>query len=184
MEQYGDIILVEGACDEIAEATQPVSNDLTTPDMAEKFHRETGVDIIVVNLGAEHRTTAATLQYHSELAREITKRIGPRLCMHGTSSIPKQQIAHLFDDGIRKANIWTALERDSSPALFQEMLENAAKIVGPEKTKELIIKELLGNKADCSSAPSVNYYTTTYRQEIVFQRMKDIITGYLSTCYV
>lgn len=184
MEQYGDIILVEGACDEIAESTQSVSNDLTTPDMAEKFHQETGVDIIVANLGTEHRATAAILQYHSDLAREITKRIGPRLCMHGTSSVPTQQITHLFDDGIRKVNIWTALERDSSSALLQEMIENAAKIVGSEKAKELLDQELLGDKADFRSSISINYYTTNYRQEIVFRRMNDIITGYLRTWYV
>jgi len=183
VEKHSNIILIEGACDEISEATKTVSTDLTKPDMAEKYYRETGVDIIVANLGTEHRSTAATLQYHGELAREITERIGPCLCLHGTSSVPTPQMTYLFDDGIRKVNIWTTLERDSSPALFKEMIKNAAKIVGSERAKKLLIEELIGNKADCNSTPSVNYYTTTYRQQIVFQRMKEIVTEYLRIWY-
>ncbi len=184
VEKNRDIILIEGACDEISQSTGAAHNDLTTPDIAEKYYHKTEVDIIVANLGTEHRSTASTLQYDSELARQITARIGPRLCLHGTSSIPVEQMTLLFDDGIRKVNIWTALERDSSPELLQEMLENAAKIVGSEKAKELHLVGLLGKKSDYKSALSINFYTTSYRQEIVFQRMKDIITKYLSIWYV
>lgn len=182
-EQYGHTIVIEGACDEIAEATAAAGNDLTTPEMAGRYHRETGVDIIVANLGTEHRATAATLKYHSELAREISRRIGPRLCLHGTSSVSPDEVSHLFDDGVRKVNIWTALERDSSPALFRDMLENAAKVVGPEKAEELLTSGLLGTQADRTSSPSASYYTTTYRQEVIFQRMKEIVTEYLRTWY-
>jgi fructose-bisphosphate aldolase class II len=184
VEQHNNVILIEGASDDISEATKPASPNLTKPDMADKYFRETGVDIIVANLGTEHRSPTATLQYNGELARKITEHIGPRLCLHGTSSVPAQQITNLFDDGIRKVNVWTTLERDSSPTLFQEMLGNAAKIVGSERTNKLLSTELLGKKADCNSSPSVNYYTTTYRQEIIFRRMKEIVTGYLRTWYI
>lgn len=184
VEKNRDIILIEGACDKISEATGAAYNDLTTPDIAEKYYRGTGVDIIVANLGTEHRSITSTLHYNSELAREITARIGPCLCLHGTSSIPVGQMTLLFDDGIRKVNIWTTLERDSSPELFQEMLENAAKILGPEKAKELHLVGLLGMKSDCKSALSINFYTTSYRQEIVFRQMKNIITSYLGIWYV
>lgn len=184
MKRYGHTIVIEGACDEIPEATGTEGNDLTTPEMAEMYHRETGVDIIVANLGTEHRATAAILKYHGELAREISRRIGPRLCLHGTSSVSPDEVSHLFDDGVRKVNVWTALERDSSPALFQDMLENAAKVVGPEKAEELLTSGLLGTRADRTSSPSASYYTTTYRQEVIFQRMKEIVIGYLRTWYV
>lgn len=184
MERCSHTIVIEGACDEIPEATGTEGNDLTTPEMAEMYHRGTGVDIIVANLGTEHRATAATLKYHGELAREITRRIGPRLCLHGTSSVSSEEIAHLFDDGVRKVNIWTTLERDSSPALFRGMLKNAAKVVGPEKAEELYTSGLLGTQADRTSSPSTSYYTTTYRQEVIFQRMKEIVTEYLRMWYV
>ena len=184
VEQKGNIILIEGACDEMAEAGKSMGTDLTTPEMAENYFRKTGVDIIVANLGTEHRAAAATLQYNSGLACEITARVGPRLCLHGTSSVSSQHVAHLFDDGIRRVNVWTALERDSAPVLFQNMLENASRIIGPEKVNQLVQDKLLGNNIDDGMKASVNYFTTAYRQEIVFQRMKDIVSGYLSLWYV
>lgn len=183
MEKKGDTILIEGACDEIGEATAAAGSGLTTPDLAEKYHRQTGVDLVVANLGTEHRATAAKLQFHSELAREITARIGPRLCLHGTSSVSARKLKHLFDDGVRKVNIWTTLERDSSPTLFQNMLENAAKVVGREKAEVLLRRKLLGPGVDYTSGLSSSYYTTTYRQGVVFQRMKEIVTHYLEMWY-
>jgi len=183
VQQHADDILIEGACDEIAEASDAEGAELTTPQMAEQYLRETGVDIIVANLGTEHRASAANLKYHGDLAREVSRRIGPRLCLHGTSSVPAEQLSTLFDDGVRKVNIWTALERDSSVALFRKMLENAAKFVGREKAQELIAQGLLGADGDCNSKASINFYTTTFRQEVVFQVMKDIVLGYLEMFY-
>jgi fructose-bisphosphate aldolase class II len=182
-EKYGDVILIEGACDEIYEYGSVNNNNLTTPDMAERYFRETGVDIIVVNLGTEHRATAANLQYHSELACEISKRIGPCLCLHGTSSVPLEKLSHLFDDGVRRVNIWTALERDSSSHLFQDMLNNTAKIIGPDKAKALLNNHLLGKSVDLESVQSLDYFTTSYRQNIIYQNMKKIVSNYLEMFY-
>ena len=78
-QHWGDRIIVEGAADEIGEAATSTGVVLTSPDLAERYYRATGVDLIVANLGTEHRADAATLRYHGELAREITGRIGPRL---------------------------------------------------------------------------------------------------------
>ncbi|MGB5848151.1 MAG: class II fructose-bisphosphate aldolase [Ignavibacteriaceae bacterium] len=178
-----ETIVIEGACDEISSAGSE-KNDLTTPEMAEKYYNQTGIDIVVANLGTEHRANASALQYRGDLARRIKERIGTHLCLHGTSSVSTEKIAKLFDDGICKVNIWTALERDSSPILFKDMLTNASKVVGPEKAKEFLSEELLGKKADYKSPLSIDCYTTTYRQELVFQKMKNIITNYLNTWYV
>ncbi len=184
VEKNKNTIVIEGACDEIFEASANGVNHLTTPDQAERYFRETGVDIVVANLGTEHRSSASTLEYNGQVAREISRRIGPRLCLHGTSSVNEEQIAHLFDDGICKVNIWTALERDSAPILFQKMIENAAKIIGPQKAKEMLAQGLLGASADIESQPSIKYYATIFRQDIVFERMKEILQGFLGLLYV
>jgi len=160
-----------------------VTDSLTTPDMAARYISETGVDIIVANLGTEHRSSGANLFYHRELACEITKRTGTCLCLHGTSSVPVDKLALLFDDGIRKVNIWTAFERDSSAPLFQKMLENASKIIGRDKAEKLVAEQLLGSNAGRHKDSSVHFYTTTYRQDIVFQCMKEKIINYLKTFY-
>lgn len=181
---YGSQIVIEGACDEIVDATGDIRSSLTTPQQASEYLKETGVDFIVANLGTEHRASAADLKYHGDLAREISILTGKRLVLHGTSSVTSDQIRNLFSDGIAKVNIWTALERDTSPALFTDMVKNASKITGSQKTGEMIKAGLLGSNVDRNSAPSLSHYTTAYRQNIIFNEMKKIVSDYFNLWYI
>ena len=146
-------------------------NDLTSPDDAEGYYNRTGVDIVVANLGTEHRASKLELKYRADLAQSIQNRIGARLCLHGTSSVSTEKLATLFKDGICKVNIWTILERESLHALFREMIMNVGKIIGQERSGKMIKDGLLGEKTDFLSYQSIEYFTSKYRQEIVFQRM-------------
>jgi fructose/tagatose bisphosphate aldolase len=183
VESYGKTIVIEGACDEIVDATGEEVSKLTTPEAAAAYLRQTRVDFIVANLGTEHRASQSNLKYHSNLAQEISKITGPKLVLHGLSSVGNQQIKNLFKDGISKANIWTTLERDSSPVLLQEMIKNASKILGSGKTNQLKQQQLLGTKIDGTQDKSLAYYTTVYRQDIVFNKMKEIVLNYLNLWY-
>ena len=83
------------------------------------------------------------------MAREISKLTGTKLVLHGTSSVGNDQVRNLFDDGIAKVNIWTILERNSSPVLFEDMVRNASKITGKDKTEAMVksgflVKKLTG----------------------------------------
>ena len=142
------------------------------------------MDFIVANLGTEHRASVADLKYHGDRARQISKLTGPKLVLHGTSSVGNDQIKNLFTDGIAKVNIWTILERNSSPVLFEDMVRNASKITGKEKTEAMISLGLLGDKADLAGKASLSHYTTVYRQDIVFNEMKKIVLDYLNLWYV
>jgi fructose/tagatose bisphosphate aldolase len=184
IEKHGDKIVIEGACDEIMDATGDTRSDLTTPEQALRYMNQTGADFIVANLGTEHRASAADLKYHGDLAREISKITGTKLVLHGTSSVGKDQVRHLFDDGIAKVNIWTILERNTSPVLFEDMVRNASKITGKDKAEEMLISGLIGEKADRYSKASLSHYTTVYRQDIVFGEMKKIVLDYLNLWYV
>jgi fructose/tagatose bisphosphate aldolase len=177
-------IVIEGACDEIADATGDTRSDLTTPDQALRYLNQTGADFIVANLGTEHRASAADLKYHGELAREISRLTGIKLVLHGTSSVGNDQIRNLFDDGIAKVNIWTILERNSTPVLFEDMVRNASKITGQDKAEAMFRAGLLGEKADRSGKASLSHYTTLYRQDIIFEEMKKIVLDYLNLWYV
>lgn len=183
VEKNKDTILIEGACDEISSADGSDKNDLTKPEEAEKYYNQTGVDIVVANLGTEHRASASDLEYHGEIARQIRERIGTHLCLHGTSSVSKEKVAKLFDDGICKVNIWTALERDATPKLFKDMLANATKVVGAENARQLLEEKLIGETANNKSSLSIDYFTTKYRQDIIYHEMKNIIKNYLKTWY-
>jgi fructose/tagatose bisphosphate aldolase len=181
--EQGAKIVVEGACDEIVDASGNAKSDLTTAEKAEQYFRETGVDLIVANLGTEHRASAKDLKYYGEYARKIKEKIGARIVLHGASSVPGDQIAHLMDDGVCKVNLWTALERDSSPALLKAMVENASKVAGKAMVENLKKAELLGFKCSSEEKASLGYFTTEYRQNIIFSEMKKIVDGYLRLWY-
>jgi fructose/tagatose bisphosphate aldolase len=181
--ENGSRIVIEGACDEIVDASGTIRNELTTADKAETYLRGTGVDLIVANLGTEHRASSKNLQYHGDLARQIKARIGPRIVLHGASSVPGDQIARLAGDGICKVNLWTALERDSSPALFKDMALHACEVAGPAAVEELMRAGCLGEACSAGSSASLDYFTTTYRQGIVFHEMKSIVRGYMKLWY-
>ncbi len=177
-------IVIEGACDEIVDATGMEKSELTTPERAKEFVEETSVDFIVANLGTEHRASAAELKYHGNIAKSIKSEIGSKIVLHGCSSVPNEQVKSLFDDGVCKVNIWTTLERDSSPILFREMVKNAAKVAGPDEASAMLRECLLGEKADTSSKADLGYYTTVFRQSLVFKKMKEIVKSYLELWYV
>lgn len=177
-------IVIEGACDEIVDATGEEVSILTTPEKAEEYASKTGADMIVADLGTEHRASAKDLKYHADLARQIKERIGPKIVLHGTSSVPADQVRTLYSDGVCKVNIWTALERDSSPALLEDMVKNAAKVAGPNVAKKLADEGYLGINSDITSKAHLDYFTTVYRQGIVFEQMKRIVRESLELWYV
>ena len=184
VKKHGHEIVIEGACDEIVDATGDTRSVLTTPDQAITYLTRTGADFIVANLGTEHRASAADLKYHGDMAREISKLTGTKLVLHGTSSVGNDQIKNLFDDGIAKVNIWTILERNSSPILFEDMVRNASKVIGKVKTEAMIASGLLGNTVDKTTMASLSHYTTVYRQDIIFNEMKKIVLEYFDLWYV
>lgn len=184
IEKHGHEIVIEGACDEIVDATGDTRSELTTPEQAIRYLNQTGADFIVANLGTEHRASVADLKYHGDRAREISKLTGTKLVLHGTSSVGNDQIKNLFEDGIAKVNIWTILERNSSPVLFEDMVRNASKVTGKEKVEAMIKSGILGDKADKTGNASLSHYTTAYRQDLVFNEMKKIVLDYLNLWYV
>ena len=183
VEKEGHQIVIEGACDEIVDASGAVRSELTTPENADLFLKGTGADLIVANLGTEHRASGKDLQYYSEQAIRIKEKIGSRIVLHGTSSVSSEKITHLFNDGVCKVNIWTALERDTSPALLQDMAAHACQIAGAEITDELKKEGLLGPMSPGDCKASIDYFTTAYRQTIIYKGMIDIVYDYLRLWY-
>jgi len=181
--EKGSQIIVEGACDEIVDAGGNDKSDLTTPEKAEEFFGKTGADLIVANLGTEHRASAKDLKYHGDLARRIKEKVGTRIVLHGASSVSGDQIANLIDDGVCKVNLWAAMERDSTPALFRDMVENAVKVAGPGMVGQLKKEGFLGDECEAEGKASLGYFTTTYRQGVIFNEMKKIVGSYLTLWY-
>jgi fructose-bisphosphate aldolase class II len=181
--KHGADIVIEGACDSIAHAGESGLAACTSADQAERFFRATNVDWIVANLGTEHRAGVSELRYHDHLAREISRRTGPRLCLHGASSVEPSALASLFEDGVRKVNLWTALERDSSSDLLRHLVENAGAVAGTAACRQMQRENLLGLKADVETGASIEFCTTAHRQQVVFQSMKAAVLNHLRRWY-
>lgn len=184
VKKMGGKIFIEGACDEIVDATGTQHNALTTPEKAKEYMEKTGVDVIVANLGTEHRATGKELKYHGDVARQIKAEIGEKIVLHGTSSVTNDQVKNLFNDGVVKVNIWTAMERDSSKPLFYEMVKNASKVAGPEMVDKLIEEGYLTEKCRTGDKINIAYFTTMYRQDIIFENIKKMVWDYLEMWYV
>lgn len=180
--RYGDVVLVEGAADEVVDATGSIRAELTSPARAEEFVERTGVDMVVANLGTEHRASAADLRYAPEAAREISARIGARLVLHGASSVPVPQLVSLFDDGVCKVNIWTILERDTSPELLREMVLHADAVAGAAAA-DLLAQGLLGDAAPVGGKADIGHFTTAWRNDVVRDGMQRIVAQYLDLWY-
>lgn len=183
VKEQGLKIVIEGACDEIVDATGNERSEITTAEKAEEYFRETGVDLIVANLGTEHRASAKDLKYYGDNAKAIKEKVGTRIVLHGASSVTGATIANLIEDGVCKVNLWTTLERDSSPSLLKSMVMNASKVAGQNVAIDLKKAELLGEKSTFEDKASIGFYTTVYRQDIIFNEMKDIVNAYLGLWY-
>lgn len=178
----GHQVVIEGACDEIVEAGGVEDSPLSTVAQAQAF-AATGVDLMVANLGTEHRASAATLRYRPELARAISAQVAAKLVLHGASSVALEQVRGLFADGVVKCNVWTTLERDSSPALVETLIRHASQASDPQTAKYLQSAGFLGPKAMVDERASLSYCTTAARQQIIYERMKAIANEYMQLWY-
>jgi len=148
-------VVIEGCVDEIAESGAAAGSEITTVENAERFLAETGVDLIVANLGTEHRATAAEKRYHSTRAKEISDAVGTILVLHGTSCLKEEDLPKLAADGIIKVNIFTILAQLGGQAVARHVLENLGNMFTAKQLRELADAGFLGDR----------YFTKAYADE-------------------
>jgi fructose/tagatose bisphosphate aldolase len=170
-------IVVEGACDEVASG----DGNITRVEDAVRYVRETGVDWVVPHLGTEHRAGSSRLRYAREQARAMSAALGPKLVLHGASSLSPEEWKFLAQDGIAKVNLWTALERDSSPVLLRKMLEAAGAVAGAVEAEKLHAEGLLGPNAGVKQNADIGRFTTAWRQQVVFEHMRQMVSDCLES---
>jgi len=166
--------IIEGAVDEIynySPSNEPmeVIDRITDPGTAEQYYRETGVDLIVANLGTEHRRTEGTVAYHGEEARMISQLVGRRLVLHGTSSLNEEEIKNLAADGIVKVNLWGNLEAKPGKKLLTKLIKEMEHQLSKSQVEELVSAGYL-DKSMLSGTykPSIHYLTEKYRRDEIY----------------
>jgi fructose-bisphosphate aldolase class II len=166
--------IMEGAVDEIynystSNERLEVVDKITDPETAENYYRQTGVDLIVANLGTEHRRTEGTVAYHGEEARMISQRVGRRLVLHGTSSLQEAEIKNLAADGIVKVNLWGNLEALPGKELVQRLVRELGHQLSKSQVERLISQGYLDEGMLAKTyQPSIHYLTEKYRRDEIY----------------
>ncbi|WP_043582390.1 class II fructose-bisphosphate aldolase [Geminisphaera colitermitum] len=148
-------VVIEACPDKVYEHAELLRNNLneadllSDPSFVENYVRQTGVDLIVPNLGTEHRTaSAAALEYRRDLACDITRRVGPIQALHGTSSLGGR-LGTVGTDGIVKINYYTAMARAATSAL------QASLPPPPPSTRPLPIVQACGSHIHCTRREAI-----------------------------
>ena len=184
-----NVVRVEGAVDEVSVTGKTALNTLTTVAMAERFMRETGVYLIVPNLGTEQQSTENKAVYSADRAREISRAVGKRIVLHGTSGVQEKDLASLARDGVIRTNIWTALEKAGCQAEADYMIREMGNILDESQLRSLQGQGFLGPRyfendyirGNCGGrlVPKVEKLIVTARTEVWTRAVKERIRFYL-----
>jgi len=179
-------VVVEGAVDEIFESGGcGHKNEPTTATQAERFLRETSVDILVPNVGTEHRATADQVNYQADRAREISAAVGRILCLHGTSSVKPKDLLRLPADGFVKINVYTTLAVHGGQAVAHEVMRNLPGILGEAQVRDLIQAGMLADSAYAESVlrgarPQLAIVANPPRRDVWFTAVRSRCLDFLT----
>jgi len=127
----GELGYLRGSSALHKEKAEIKEEDLTKPDEALKFIKETGVDSLAVVIGNIHGIYAQMPKLNLERLKEIKDIVGERvfLVLHGGSGIPDKEIKEAIKLGIVKINVNTELRASWTQALKKSLESNPEEIV-------------------------------------------------------
>ncbi len=114
--------------------------ELTDPETAARFVRETGVDALSISVGNVHVLLKGKARLRHDLIRAISERVNVPLVLHGGTGIAKEDIQEAILLGVSKVNVGTVLKktfvnslRDSLSNLDTENVDFHALVGGGEE---------------------------------------------------
>jgi len=116
---------------EIHEEVEVKEEDLTKPEQAEEFVKETGITSLAIAIGNIHGIVkGGNPHLNLNRLREIQEKVGDKafLVLHGSSGTPEEDIKEAIKMGIVKINVNTDLRVAYTQALRQALQNN------PEET--------------------------------------------------
>lgn len=130
------------------------ASEITNPREAEEFARLTGVDALAVSIGTVHRMLTRDAKIDFEVLENIQSIVKIPLVIHGSTGVSDDDLKKLVKYRIGKINIGTALRKEFSRSLREELQKNPMEIdrikIFPnviERLKEIIRwkMKILGN---------------------------------------
>jgi len=136
----GELGHVSGGSEKHDEAISIDEKNLTDPDQAAEFVKETGIDSLAISIGNIHGVYATAPQLDFERLEKIAE-IGIPIVLHGGSGIPEDQIRKAISLGVAKVNVNTELRMAYAGALREELAENPDEVV-PYKILPEVIEDI------------------------------------------
>ena len=129
--------------------TDGISN-LTVPEEASQFIKETGVDCLAVAIGTAHGVYKGIPKLDVDRLSQIREVVSIPLVLHGTSGVPDDAVRECIRRGICKVNYATDLRIAFSNGVKEYLAENPDVFdpkkycaVGREKVKEYVMSKML-----------------------------------------
>jgi fructose-bisphosphate aldolase, class II len=117
----GEIGAIRGESKINETAPEIKEEDLATPEQAEKFIKETKVDVLAAAIGNIHGLYYKKPELDLKRLAEISKSSGALLVLHGGSGIPENEIREAIKLGVVKININTELRVAWKEGLKKEL---------------------------------------------------------------
>jgi fructose-bisphosphate aldolase class II len=108
------------ACPESLGGTSP----LTDPGEAEVFARETAVDFLAVAVGTVHGARTASARIDRRRLREIARRTGVPLVLHGASGVREDELVAAVRLGVAKVNTATRVTAAYADAMWHYVAQH------------------------------------------------------------
>lgn len=99
----------------------PMKHELSDPDEAALFARETGIDAVAVSIGTVHRMESQAAQLDFDRLQAIQDKTDTPLVIHGSTGVPDDQLRKLVTYRVGKINIGTALRMAFGRSMRDEM---------------------------------------------------------------
>lgn len=103
----GELGVIGGTEDDIVVSVD--EQQLTKPDDAVFFVKETGVDALAVAIGTNHGQYTSKTNVNIPLLKEISSKVSVPLVIHGGTGVKEEDYPELINNGIRKFNVGTEL---------------------------------------------------------------------------
>ncbi len=155
-------ITVEGEIGSIGKADQVSAEGtsnatLTNPKDAQKYAKDTGVDLLAVGIGNAHGIYAHLPKFDFVRLKEIRELTKLPLVLHGGSGTPEADLKKMVQLGIRKVNVASELVKALRENLQNQWNENKNPWIPIALTKALtelppIIKKWIKNVGSVSKA--------------------------------
>jgi ketose-bisphosphate aldolase len=89
----------------------PGDTRLTNVEIAREFVEASGVDAFAVNLGQVHLHGRSSVHLNLDLLKELNDALDVPLVLHGSTSVPQEDLVEAINCGIRKINVGSVLKQ-------------------------------------------------------------------------